>query len=145
MNSRMKQIPPPLRVLLIFHFVIPHILMCLPQFFELDPETWYLPTQGFFWPRLYFIGLWVTVPLVASITSIKRIVQEDTFTPFIIMETALAILTYLLRIKVQYVLILSASVIGVILLEFFSYIRRFETHPNSSWIINPGSFSLVLC
>lgn len=108
--------------LLIFFFAVPHIIMSLPGFSELTPESWNTKATI----NRYWYSVWVAVPFSGGIISLLHVLRRDQFCPILVIEAALAMLTYLPRIDVRFVLILSLSVLIILLMESFALLKHFD-------------------
>lgn len=114
---------PYLWAILIFWFLIPHLLMSLPDFSQTDPELWDA-AKGFWMPRLYLLCVWIGVPLSAGVIGMWQVVKEEMFSKPLVLVFALALFSYLPRIGAGDVLVLSGSLVILAGMGGFSQLKR---------------------
>lgn len=111
--------------LFVFFYVIPCIIMCLPRFSEAYPQNWTVE-RGFLMARIYFWCVWVGVPLSGGAIALWHVLTDGRFSPVLILEAALAMPLYLLRMEGGWVCVLSLSVLLVLLVESFALLGGCE-------------------
>lgn len=115
-------------MLFIFNFVIPHLVMSMPQFPELVPQHW-TAFDGYAPVRIYWVCVWLGVPLSGGIITLWHVQKDGQFCPIFVIEAALAILTYRFRIKLSFVFtLLLSSVLIILLMEFFALLGGYDGH-----------------
>lgn len=114
--------------LVVFLFVIPHVVMSLPHYRELNAETWGFSAYGFSLQRISLCTIWMLTPFAAELTALCQVRKTDQTCPWLVLAALLALVTYLLRIEGggMSVLVLSASVLIMVLLECLPLLRPCE-------------------
>lgn len=125
MKKTIRKNLPYIIALFVFYFLIPHIVMSLPGFSSMDPKTW-TGLEGFALPRIYWYCVWIGVPLSGGVIALVHVLRGGKFSPILVIEAALAMVTYLFRIEARHVLILSVSVLIILLLESFALLEPWE-------------------
>lgn len=115
-------------VLFVFFYIVPCIIMSQPRFPEIYPENWTVE-QGFVFARIYWVCVWIGVPLSGGIIALRHVLADGQFCPILIAEAALAMPLHLLRMDAGMVLVLSLSVLIVLLMESFTLLGCYAPPP----------------
>lgn len=122
--------------LFICFFAIPHFIMCMPQFSELVVGEWTIHNSRI--PiQIYLIVIWIGVPFSGGLISLCHIRKGGNFCPIFMIEVAIAILTYSLRIEgwiafksesnFMVPTILGSSIFIILLIESFSLLKIYKS------------------
>lgn len=124
-NTRKKKYIYPL-MLFVFFCLIPHIVMSLPNFRQgIDYDTRTMEI-GYTISRIYFWCVWILMPLAGGAIALWQVRKEGKFSPVLVLEAAVAMLTFLPRTDPGHVPALSVSVLIILIIECFPLLQRFE-------------------
>lgn len=121
---------PFLVLFFIVYLLIPHFVMNLPLFDELDPLTWNRELMGYTLVEIYYFCVWIGVPLLGSAIALLHALVVKEFCPLLIVEASVCILTYFTKIPVSHVLLLLSSVIVVLAIEASTLLKQWQSCKN---------------
>lgn len=103
----------------VFFFAIPHVLMSVVPF---PPLEWKRDEATEAWAsiRMYGFCIWGGVPLSGGIIALRHVLSGGKFCPSLIIEAALALLTYFVRIEARFVFRLLPALLIILLMECFA-------------------------
>lgn len=104
MKSDLKEGFPFILSLFVCLYIVPHLLFL----------------QEFSHDSIVALFLFTFIPLSASLIALMHVLMNGSFCPILILESVFAPATYLFKMELEYVLILSASALFVAVLEAFT-------------------------